>query len=749
MKKKVTKQTIVDEARDWMKMVLDGVSLNRIQQELDLRYSTGDQWDDNERTLRQNTGRPCFTVDRISPTVQVVVNDMRENMPGIQVSPNGDGADVDTAAIITGMIRHIEEESNANSAYGNAGYYQTAIGEGYFRITKKEIPGSFDQELFIKQIDNPFSVLFDPNSVEPDGRDANTVMVTKTMSPQEFKNKFGDSRLAENMNSSGWISAVGSPVWASKDAVMVVEYWKREYTPYTLYQVETTDLRTAESSLESTRDEPSEEDQNFEWKSEQLRNDPMGFAPITVKRIVKTRKDFDLKVKMYLLNGVEVLSETDWDGSYIPIIPVRGDFITIDGQRIVKGMVRAMRDPQKIYNLQANLQIETIALAPKSPFIGYSGQFEGHEVEWENANSNNYAFLSVNPFMVNGQIAPLPQRMNAEPAIQAVAMTRASFAEDLKAVSGVFDASLGNRQGEESGKAILARQAQSATTNSHYFNNLKRSIKFAGVQLVELIPKTYDTARAVKIVKPTGEAEMVAINGYVSPDGKGTPNDVTIGKYDVVITTGKSYATQRGEAVDSMMELARAVPDKVGLFADLVVKNMDWQDAQVISKRLKANLAMTAPGLLEATGETDDGVDAEVQLAQVTQKAQQMEQGLKQALDLAEQLKKENDDLKLEVRLNSRKNEVEMAKVELDAQVKFKELELKEEQLRGDQFKVALDFKTEQIKANAEQQRTDVQSVRAAAEMVDAMHDRAVEHHERMNPVNVDVTAVKLPPVDQ
>lgn len=744
---------IVKEARALYLQLSKAQEANRKEQELDMQYIAGEQWTADERTDRESNGRPCFTVNRITPSVNVVVNNMLQNVPSIEVSPNGDGAEVDTAEVIANLIRGIEQESNAESAYGNAGFYQVAIGAGYFRIGSRYIDEkSFDQELVIKQIDNPFTVLFDESSVEPDGKDADVVLVVKDLSPYEYKNKFGKSSLAEAMNSSSWITQLpGMLDWASDSMVRVVEYWKRVYEPASIYLVETVDFLTMERiSVESTETKPSEAEMDVEYVADLAKRG----MPAVLKRIINERKTFEIKVMQYLVNGIEVLEKSEFPGRYIPIIPVRGDAIYANGHRHVFGMVRAMRDPQKLYNLQANAQVETLALAPKSPFIGYPEQIEGYEQIWEQANSQNFAFLPIKK--VAGLEGVMPQRQNSEPAIQAVMATRASFAEDLKAVTGVYDAALGLRQGEESGKAILARQSQTETANWKYSNNLKRAIKHAGRILVDIIPHFYDTERMVKIVKPTGEAELMAVNTYSNSPvlgdlGDQKRHDLTVGKYDVVVNTGKSYATQRAEAVDSMLELGRAAPDKLPLIADLIVANMDWSGAKAIAKRLRADLEMNMPGLLEATGESgEDGIDAEVKLLQVSAKIKQMEQALEQAVSIAENLKDENEDLKQDnshLRTNA---QVDLVRAEMDRDLKLKQLELEEQKAIQSAIQARLNYQIAMAKIEDEKSRTAVQAVRAASQVNAEMFDREMEQEQRAaDRIQIEIEPENEPDQDQ
>lgn len=735
---------LVEELKKLYKQMMSDQAEGRQQQEKDMRFVAGDQWNSIVKNTREQEARPTYTINRIPQFVQNITNDMRQNRPAIEVAPIGDGADVDTAEVISGLIRHIEQDSNAASAYDNAAFYQTSMGEGYFRITSRFVDeNSFEQELKIKPIANPFTVLYDTNSIEPDGSDADVCIIARDISPYEYKNKYGSTKLADSMSSAEWLKDLGDGDWISAHTIRVAEYWKRIYDKTTIYLIEHVDVMTGEVvAKETTEDKPDDKVllAEFEAATAAALNmsieptvTPEGVnIPTTYRRIAADRPTYKVRVKQYLCNGHEVIDETDWPGRFIPVIPVRGHEIYVGGKRHRYGVVRATRDPQQIYNIMASAQAETIAMSTKAPWLVSAGQVKGFEEMWEQANVKNLAFLPYNPEALNGAPVPPPTRMTFEPAIQAIAATRAIAAEDLKAVTGVYDAALGARQGEESGKAILARQAQTATANFHFHDNLKRAVKHAGRILVDIIPHFYSEPRMVRIVKPTGEQQVIAINNYANDQPLGDlggekVHDLTVGKYDVAVTTGKSYTTKRQEGVESMMELSRIVPQATELFMDLMVKDMDWPGAQSISKRLKAALAMTRPDLLRATGEDqndENKIDAEIRAATLEKQVQSMQEGLEQAIKIGEELRTENTQLRSRTDVDLAKLELEREIKAIELQMKMHELALKEQEAIAESIKTGMNYKLEKERLRAARDNTAVNAARAAAEVADKVMDR-------------------------
>lgn len=615
----------------------------------DLEFSAGKQWPDEVVKDRQLDGRPCLVINRIPQFIQQITNDQRQNRPSIKVHPVDDAADVETAKVIQGLIRHIEYNSNADTAYDTAFDGAVRGGFGYFRIlTDFASPTSFEQEILIKRIRNPFSVFFDPHSEEPDGSDVNFAFVTEELSAEEYRAAYPDSELA----SADGFESVGNslPDWVKKDSVRVAEYFYKDFK---------------EVDLVLLSDGAVVEKSKIEEHVFALSAANPG-KPVAVS-IVKERKARVPVIKWVKTNGHEILEKTDWPGIYIPIIPVYGQELNIDGKRVLEGVVRNAKDSQRMYNYWASAETEAIALAPRTPFIGAEGQFEGHEGEWATANRRNHAFLQYKPTTVAGVAVPPPQRNAFEPAVAAITQARMMAADDLKSTTGIYDAALGNRSNESSGVAIQRRTMQAQTSNFHFVDNLTRSLRHAGRICVDLIPRIYDTARVARIVGDDGEQKVVKLNqptGEVGKDGKPLLYQLDAGKYDVTVDVGPSYASKRQEAAASMLELSKASPMVMQVAPDLLVKNMDWPGAQEIAERFKKTLP---PGL------ADDPSKKQAPLPpQVQSQMQQMDQMIAQ---LTEQLHAAQDTIEMKrVELES-KERIEMKKLEVQVELKRAELD--------------------------------------------------------------------------
>ena len=515
--------------------------------------------------------RPCLTINKLPQHVLQVTNDQRQNRPSGKVIPADDKADIEVADIFNGIVRHIEYISDADVAYDTACDNQVTFGEGYFRIlTEYNDDNSFEQDLRIGRIRDSFSVYMDPTIQDPCGSDAEWCFINQELTTDEYEREFPNASPLSSLQygvGDGQLNA-----WINQDTVRIAEYFYIEHKAKKLHQYH--------GGITAMAGSP-----------EAKQAEAMGLKPI------KTRNVDVKQVKWCKTNGFEVLEEQDWAGKYIPVIRVIGNEFEIDGRMYVSGLVRNAKDAQRMYNYWVSQEAEMLALAPKAPFIGYGGQFEGYEQQWKTANINNWPYLEVNPDVTDGQGGPLPLPQRSQPpmASSGLLQAKAGASDDIKSSTGQYDSSLGATSNERSGRAILAREKQSDTGTYHYVDNLARAIRYATRQLVDLIPKIYDTQRIARIIGIDGETDQAMIDPTQPMPVKKIQNEQgivikkiynpSVGKYDVAVTTGPSYMTKRQESLDAMSRLLQGNPQLWAVAGDLFVKNMDWPGAQEMAAR--------------------------------------------------------------------------------------------------------------------------------------------------------------------
>lgn len=588
---------------------------NRKAELEDLKFKAGDQWPADVATQRNTDRRPCMTVNRIPVLVHQVTNDLRQNRPGINVSPVGDKGDPEAAKIYRGMIRAIERDCQADIAYDTASDSAVSIGEGFFRLlTEYDGPDSFDQVAVIKRIRNRFTVYMDPGAQEPDGADSRFGFITDLIPRDQYEAEYPD---ADPMPWSPQGVGEGFKDWIAKDEVRIAEYFELKTIKKVLVQL----------------------DNGYTGYKDDLSDDVKD--RIRSKRIsIEQERDVEVPSwKWYKATGKEIIERNDWLGKWLPIIRVVGEEIDIEGKVRYSGLIRNAKDPQRIKNYSVTAQIEIVALQPKAPYIVAEGQIEGHETQWKQANTVNYPYLSYKPDSVQGKPVPPPQRNAPPPPSQGWEILRNQAEQDLMATTGVrFDANQSQTRVDDSGRAVRELRRSSDVGNFHYADNLARAMKNLGAQLIDLIPKLYDGKRIATILREDDSEERIMIDPEAEAAFKETRDpktgktikifNPTMGRYACTVTIGPSYATKRIEAAESMMAFAKALPNTAALISDLIAQNQDWPGAEVIADRL----AKTIPAQLLAPDVKDVPPQVQAVMQHMEESIKQLNQQLQQAM---------------------------------------------------------------------------------------------------------------------
>ena len=588
----------INEAIKFWRMVNDADSTNRAEALNDIKFAAGDQWPVEIQNSRNLESRPCLTINKIDAYIRQVTNQQRQQRPRIKVHPVNNLADYKIAQVIEGITRHIEVNSNADTAYDTAFDYAVRMGWGYWRVnTRYTREDSFDQEIFIDTIDNPFTVYFDPNSILPDGSDAERCLITTVMDKKVFREYYPGADDGANFQQRSTGDDTAS--WITKEDIRVAEYFYIERERAKLYLLSDGTSGFADSDSFFARVEA---------------------AGLTV---IDERDSFRKAVKWIKCTAIEVLEEKTMAGKYIPVVPCYGAQVIVDDKRKKYGLVRFAKDPQRMYNFWRTSMTESVALAPKAKWLLAEGQDEGHENEWAMANIKSTPVLRYKQKDIEGQPAPTPTRLQPEAPPTGIMEAAGAISADLQMVLGILDPNQ-LPSGNISGKALMGQQNQVDLSNFHFYDNMTRSIRHTGKIILDLIPKIYDTQRVMRIIGSDGQPDMTTIN-EANEIGE-VLNDVTVGEYDVVMDTGPGFQSRRQQAVESMMPLLTGNAELFNIAGDLVFRNMDFPGADVIADRLAAMNPMA-----QIDEKSDIPPQAQMELAQSKQMIQQLQQQLQAA----------------------------------------------------------------------------------------------------------------------
>jgi hypothetical protein len=656
-----TPSKTIELALERFKLVAEAESMNRAESLDDLKFSVGEQWPLTIRNQRMIDGRPCLTMDQMQQSIRIVCNEYRQSRPSLNVNPVGSDSDVDTAEILQGIIRHIEVQSDAEQAYDWAHECVVRTGFGSWRILSDYADEDGNQEIYIEKIPNQFSVYWQPGVTQDKAKWA---FITMDVPLTTYKD--------ENPETYGSLSDLCSqgdvpPGWQNEEYVRVAEYFE------------------------------------------------------VIEEKSKDKKPAKKRVVWRKINCFQVLeggeSGQELPGTSIPIFTATGDDIEVDGKRYLAGLVRNGKDAQRQYNYMISAATEACALAPKAPWIVVEGQLQGYEKLWESSNVRNFQTLTYKAVDVAGKPAPVPQRNSVEPPIAGFAQLIGQASLDLKASLGIYDPSLGQRKGDESGKAIEKLQQQGSLATLNYSDNVARTMRRFGKVLLEWIPKVYDTPRVMRIIKPDASVQQVVIhNGEdqadaaqeLTTDAIKKIYDIGLGSYDVTVNVGPSYQTKRQESVATQLELLKVMPPQMAANTlDIVVGNMDIPQAKEFAERLKR---MIPPQILGG----DEG-DPQVQL-------QRMKSTLDQAMQQHDLLTKA---------LNEAKEVIQTKQVEQQGKTQIAQMQEQSKQAIV-KMQEATKLAVAQINASKDLQQTFAESEIAQYDLLHSdAHELAMQNDQQ------------------
>ncbi len=629
---KTSPDDLLRRAKDDFARCEDAERENRETFEDDVRFGLLDeQWPEKFRALRENAGRPVLTINKLKAYIKQVVNDARQNKPSMQVRAADSKADPETAQVFGGLIRNIEYASRADTAYDTAVENAVSGGWGYLRITTEAAIDDVEKkDIRIKRVANPLSIYGDPDSLEADSSDWNVAFVTEYISEEQFKRLYGDKAKVDW--DSSWTQCEGA--WRSDDdkRILIAEWWTREeYEKPVQLMTDGSVLDEEELALPNNQQSIA-----------------MGIvAPQGPPVMTKC-----YRVTQRTMTGAEILDEVEWPGQYIPIVPVYGDEVNLRGKRYFRSLIHSAKGAQQMFNFARSNAAELSGLEPKVPFIGKKGSFATDAARWQTANRESHAYLEY-----DGDTPPQRQPLSTGAVTTAMQESLAA-SDDIKSTLGMFDASLGQRSNETSGRAIMARQREGDVATFHFIDNVARAIRHAGHILIDIIPKVYSGDRMVRILGEEDEEAQAQLGPQPIPNPdaqEGGPQlavySLTAGKYDLTVKSGPSFTTRREEAVAAMTELVRAHPALAPIIGPDIAKQMDWPGADKLAQKLEAMTSGQVPP------------QAQQQMQQLQKQLQDMGAQMQKLAEENQQLKQDQSDKFAEI-----ESKEAIAKYEADSQ---------------------------------------------------------------------------------
>lgn len=587
----------------------------------DFKFSNADayngyQWPNDLRRTREVDDRPSLTLNGARQHNLQIINDAKQNKPGIKVLPVSDGASVDSAKVLNSLIKHIEYISNASAAYDHATFFQVNAGWGYLRVcTDYSNEKNFDQDIYVKRVKDPLNIYLDPDRKEPDASDAKFAIEFEDIERSEFEKNPQYAQWKDLVTATPLGASSGG--WVSDDYVRIAQYWRVVEKKDVLYALP--------AGYANQSDFPG----GFIAKSvlEKVKAGSRG-SPLLrqVKQDeesgtgVESRELIRRQVEWKLIIGWKVVDEKEWPGQYIPLVPVWGEETTIEGTWDCKSHTRNMLDAQRMYNYAASSAVEFMGLQTKTPWIAPVEAVEELETYWNDANRINTSVLPYKAFREDGSAIPPPQRIQPPSAAPIYAAQMQASLQDLLMVSGQYAAQMA--QGiQRTPKAIGERERQASTATYHFVDNLAIAIRHTGKIILDLFPHIYDTRRLMQILADDGTTMNVALDPqakqsyqkHVLGDQQAVVHVLNpgVGKYEVQADIGPNYATQREEAFEAFKLVLTQSPQLAGILGDILFRAADFPHADEAAERLRRMVPPHALG--EGPSATEQALMQQVQ----------------------------------------------------------------------------------------------------------------------------------------
>jgi hypothetical protein len=557
---------IIEEALTRFDYLMGLDSENRDLWREDLKFANGDadngwQMEGDIFASRIQSGKPCLTVNKVKAHNRAITNEYRMNRTSPKVIPSGGGSDKETAEVFNSIIRHIEAQSSADTVYSTAFEFAVDAGLGYYRVVTDYLhEESFDQEIYLRRVKNPLNILQHIGDFA-DGRDSKYAFDFTDLPVDEFKELYPNETVADFNRSNG-------SDWITEDTVRLCEYFRVVGKEDTLYSLP---------------------DGTTILKSKLKEEDGIDVTGL------KSRKVTNNSVEWFLLGNNTILDRSTWAGKYIPIIRVVGFEVEVENKLYRCGHTRAMKDVQRMYNFWTSSAVESVSLHGKQPYIVSAEAIAGFADEWDNLNEDDVAYLPYNHADSRGNPIPPPVKQEGAAIPTAYLQGMKTASDEMQAITGQYDAQMGQTINAQSGIAIDNLQRKGDVATYHFIDNAEQAKIFTTVLLVDLIPKIYDTPRVVRILGEDSKEAEIEVNPELPAakvsllDEQGeikTIYNPSVGRYDVQGATGANYATQRREQSAALLAMTQANPDLWNTAGDLILKSQDFPMSEEIGERL-------------------------------------------------------------------------------------------------------------------------------------------------------------------
>lgn len=248
------------------------------------------------------------------------------------------------------------------------------------------------------------------------------------------------------------------------------------------------------------------------------------------------------------------------------MVPFYGYRAWVDGVEHYQGVVREHMDPQRVANMSFALAAEDAAHSSSDKPIFSPAQLQNPQTRAQFAGNYHQApyFVIDDVKNSNGEVTHRgPSAILPGTAMSPIAQTVMQMAVESMQM-GMGGAPQEVLDPNSSGKAITAIHDRIDMNTDMVHDNTDQSTMHMGRVYESMASETYSANpnRHMKIISDRNEAKSVTLNKTVGMAGKITSlNDISRGKFDVVVNVTKDYQTENEETFESLKEIVSVMPD--------------------------------------------------------------------------------------------------------------------------------------------------------------------------------------------
>lgn len=643
----------------------------------------------------QQKGQPRYTFDMTNPIIDQICGDIGSKDFNIRVAPAGGDATKETAQTYDGLIRNIENISNSTSIYDSSVRNMVTSGLDGWRLVQRYVDDdSFDQDLVIERIGNYVDRVWLGPHEEPDGSDARMGWILTGLDASEYKSKYPEGTAAGVTSDRD-----GTAYYYRHDLIMVGEFLYFEEQERELILMSSGAVYEDNAEFAMVKDELAE----------------VGIVE------VRRRKRANQVVYSRLFNNNDWITEPRETvfQNWIPVQPLYGNFKYFEDKVTYWGAVEKVLDAQRNFNYAKSRQIAEGSLAPRAKYWMTRAQAEGHEDKLATMNTNSDPVQFYNP---DPDVPGPPGQSGGAVINPGLKDVSDDMINIIGVNSGMFDASMGDNPGLQSGVAIDALIDRGDQGNDKYTTALERAEQHTARMLVDAIPRVYTPGRQVRLLKEDGTQQMQTLGEQVTDEDTQqvvTLNDLNAGKYDVTCTSGPAFKNRQSETVTALTEVGKVDPTVIELGGDILLNNVASPGMTELAERKRQQLF--SAGLIPQDQMTDEEkAQADKAANQPPQEDPNMvlaraEEAKAQA-DMVEAQTKQSQ-VQMDAQNKQAQNKIDAFNAEtkrLEAQIEFEKVK---GELKGTGAKAALDL------ANAEAQDLENDAVQSGVmELVDSIN---------------------------